>query len=88
VLWEELLKYGAEVDFFDPYLSEVPPSREHAELTGIHGRTLEDISTGQYDAAIIATAHDSVDHDALAAMLPLVIDTRGVCKPAENVVKA
>ena len=40
------------------------------------------------DAVIIATAHDNVDHDQLAGMSALVVDTRGACSPADNVVKA
>ena len=35
------------------------------------------------DAAIIATAHD-----VLTSVVPLIIDTRGACQPATNVVKA
>ena len=87
-LWKQLLRHGAEVSYFDPFCPVVRPSREHSDLAGIESARLEDISAAVCDVAIISTAHDTVDHDELAARLPLVIDTRGICKPAENVVSA
>jgi len=88
VLWEELLKHGAQVDYYDPFCPVVRPSREYSKFAGIESVAWDDIRPGTYDAAIIATAHDGVDHDALAARAALVIDTRGVCGPAANVIKA
>ena len=88
VLWEKLVRQGAQVSYFDPFCPVILPTREHSALAGIESRRLEDISEQAFDVAIIVTAHDNVDHDQLAARLPLVIDTRGVCRPAENVVKA
>lgn len=88
VLWEALLKLGAQVSYYDPYCPVVRPSREHSQFAGIKSETFDAISSDRFDVAIIATGHDCVDHDALAKRLPLVIDTRGVCKPADSVVKA
>ena len=88
VLWKNLLKHGAEVSYFDPYCPVIRPSREHSDLAGIESRTWEEIESGNYDVAIISTAHDSVDHDALAGMVEVVVDTRGVCSMAPNVIKA
>ncbi len=88
VLWDELIKHGAEVAYFDPYCPVVRPSREHSQYAGIESRTWDDITSDNYDAVIISTAHDSVDHDALATRVPIVIDTRGACQAADNVVKA
>ncbi len=88
VLWKKLLAHGAAVDYYDPYCPVVHPSREHPELAGNHSREWEDISADNYDAGLIATAHDGVDHDALTEILPVIIDTRNACKPRDNVVKA
>jgi UDP-N-acetyl-D-glucosamine dehydrogenase len=88
VLWDQLIKLGADVSYYDPFCPVVRPSREHSQYAGIASVALEDIHAGRFDAAIISTGHDGVDHDALAAKLPLVVDARGVCKPAANVVKA
>ncbi|MCK5529327.1 MAG: nucleotide sugar dehydrogenase, partial [Kiritimatiellae bacterium] len=64
------------------------PSREHSDLAGAESVEWDSIAAVKYDVAIISTAHDSVDHDKLAGLIPLVIDTRGVCGAADNVVKA
>jgi UDP-N-acetyl-D-glucosamine dehydrogenase len=87
-LWEELLRLGAEVDYYDPYFPEVRPVRKHAKFAGTRSKAWEDIPSVGYDVVLVATAHDCVDHDALAGMVDLCVDARGVCSAAENVVKA
>ena len=86
VLWEQLEKLGAKVSYYDPYRAEVPPTREHAHFNGIKSATADQF--GQFDAAVIATNHDCVDHDALARQIPVVVDTRNACQPAANIYKA
>lgn len=88
ILWNELTKHGAEVSYYDPFCPVVRPSREHSQYAGIESVALEDITSDNFDAVIISTAHDCVDHDELATRVPLVIDTRGTCQAATNVVKA
>ena len=87
-LWEELLALGADVDYYDPYCPEVRPSRKHVGFAGTRSREWEDIAGNGYDVALISTAHDNVDHDAIARMVDLCVDTRGICSGGENVVKA
>ncbi|MCE9616295.1 MAG: nucleotide sugar dehydrogenase [Lentisphaerae bacterium] len=88
ILWKELLRHGAQVDYFDPFCPVVRPSREHADLAGMRSQTWDGIAAARYDMAIVSTAHDQVDHNALAGMVDLVVDTRGACAPAPNVIKA
>ncbi len=87
-LWEELLKLGAEVEYYDPFCPQVRPTREHSQFAGTRSRTWADVEAGGFDAAIIATAHDSVDHDAIARNVALTVDTRNACTAAANVYKA
>jgi UDP-N-acetyl-D-glucosamine dehydrogenase len=87
-LWDLLLKSGADVSYHDPFCPVVRPSREYARFAGIRGVAWKDIRRRRFDMAIISTAHDRVDHDKLATMVRLVVDSRGACKPARNVVKA
>ncbi len=87
-LWEEFLDLGAEVDYFDPYCPVVRPTREHPQFAGTVGKTWAEIADENYDVAVIATAHDNVDHDALAKAVNIVVDARGVCADADNVVRA
>jgi UDP-N-acetyl-D-glucosamine dehydrogenase len=88
VLWKKLAAHGADVAYYDPYCPVIRPSREHSDLAGIKSATWEEIRESPPDVAIVATAHDDVDHDALAGLVPLVIDTRGACGDAPHVVKA
>ncbi|MFC1497316.1 nucleotide sugar dehydrogenase [Verrucomicrobiota bacterium] len=88
MLWENLSKQGAKVSYYDPYCPEIRPSRDHSDLAGIKSVSWQEVENGGFDVAIIVTAHDSVDHGKLVKALSLVVDTRGVCKPAENVKKA
>ncbi len=84
-VWQTFVDHGAQVDYFDPYCDVVKPTREYSRFAGIRSQAFEDIAGNGYDAAIITTAHDNVDHDALAQQVPLVIDTRNACRKADNV---
>ncbi len=88
VLWEKLASKGADVSYYDPYCPVIRPSREHSDLAGIESKTWESLASEKYDVAIISTAHDNVDHNKLAEIISLIIDTRGICEAADNVVKA
>jgi UDP-N-acetyl-D-glucosamine dehydrogenase len=74
VLMEKLLKRGCAVDYHDPHVAEIPPTREHAALAGHRSVSLDHIA--DYDAVLIATDHDSVDYAALAEQAQLIVDTR------------
>jgi UDP-N-acetyl-D-glucosamine dehydrogenase len=83
---------GAEVSFYDPFVPAVPPTREHAALTGRRSVAWDPKALRKYDAALICTDHDGVDYAALVANSRLVVDTRnatnGVADTARIVVKA
>jgi len=87
-VWSGLLERGARVDYYDPHCPVVRPSREHSDLAGQRSVTWDGIAETAYDAAVVITAHDGVHHDKLAEWTEVVVDTRGVCRPADNVVRA
>jgi UDP-N-acetyl-D-glucosamine dehydrogenase len=70
----------------------IPPTREHASLTGRASVALAPETVAGYDAVLIATDHDAVDYKALVAAARLVVDTRNACAKAGltggNIVKA
>jgi UDP-N-acetyl-D-glucosamine dehydrogenase len=70
---------GAVADYHDPFVAEVPKTREHPELAGKLSTELRPNTVGSYDAVIIATDHDSIDWNLLVTHARLVIDTRNVC---------
>jgi UDP-N-acetyl-D-glucosamine dehydrogenase len=88
VLWKEFERLGAKVSYYDPFCPVVRPTREHPEFAGIPSVSWETLVGGGFDVAVIATAHDVVDHAELVRRLPLVVDARGVCPAAPNVVRA
>ncbi len=73
---EILESRGATTAYHDPYIPEVPKTREHAELTGRQSVPLDAETLAEYDAALICADHDSIDFSALVQMSGLVIDTR------------
>ena len=91
-IMELLERRGTLVSFHDPYLAEIPPTREHAQFAGRRSTPLDEATAASVDAAIICTDHDGVDYRLLVEHCPLVIDTRNACAgrglPGERVVKA
>ena len=71
-----LRERGAQVDYYDPHIASVPPNDEHAQVAGMSSIAWDEAALAAYDCAVICTDHDAVDYDALAAAVPLVIDTR------------
>ena len=76
---ELLERRGAAVSYHDPFLAEIPPTREHARVAGRRSTALSADSAASFDVAIICTDHDAVDYALLVEHCPLVIDTRNAC---------
>jgi UDP-N-acetyl-D-glucosamine dehydrogenase len=89
-LIEDIEKRGATVDFYDPYVPEIPHMREHAEMAGRTSLPFDPALFAQYDAVLICTDHDNVDYAALAKSCDLIIDTRNAFKacPGTNIILA
>jgi UDP-N-acetyl-D-glucosamine dehydrogenase len=68
----------AHVDYYDPYLPEVPETRDHPEFAGMKSIALTRETLASYDCVLVSTDHDNVDYDLIAESAPLVVDTRNV----------
>jgi UDP-N-acetyl-D-glucosamine dehydrogenase len=75
---------GGAVDYHDPYVSEIPMTREHPEFAGRRSVTFDSKLLSSYDAALICTDHDNVNYDILAGSIDLIIDTRNALKHITN----
>jgi UDP-N-acetyl-D-glucosamine dehydrogenase len=75
-----LRKRGAEVDYYDPHIPEVPHNRDHPEFAGLRSIAWTRESLAQYDAVLISTDHDDIDYQLLAETVPLIIDTRNAMR--------
>lgn len=78
VLIEELEARKAVVDFHDPLVPQIPPTREHARLGGRRSAALTADAVAGYDAVLISTDHDAVDYALIAGSARRVVDTRNV----------
>lgn len=81
VLIELLEERGATVDYFDPYVPEIPPTREHAALAGRQSVSWSAETLAEYDSVLICTDHDGVDYRSIATHARLVVDTRNSMRP-------
>lgn len=69
---------GATVEFHDPHVLEIPPTREHADYTGRRSIALNAATLASFDAVLISTDHDDVAYDDVLKHAKLVVDTRNV----------
>ena len=73
----ELIKErGGEVAYHDPYVGEIPATREYGALKGMASVALTRESVSAFDAVLVSTDHDMIDYQALCDWAPLIIDTR------------
>ncbi len=75
-LYEMLLELGASVDYHDPMIGSIMPTREHPTLTGRTSVALSAAVIESYDAVVICTEHKNVDYPLIAKHAKLIIDTR------------
>lgn len=75
-LMDRFLELGAEVDFHDPHVLVVGPTREHMNWAGKASVAWSPEIFSSYDCVVISTNHAAFDLPALAAAAPLIIDTR------------
>lgn len=83
---------GARVEYFDPYVAEIPPTREHPEYGGRRSIQWDVEAIRNFDCALVCTDHDNIDYAALVAASRMVVDTRNatakVTEGREKIVKA
>lgn len=77
-LMELIEKRGGKASYFDPYVAEIPRTREYADLMGRRSIEWSEQAVGSFDAVVIATDHDNVDYDAISRWAQLIVDTRNI----------
>jgi UDP-N-acetyl-D-glucosamine dehydrogenase len=92
VIIEMLRKRGAKVDYYDPLVPVIPPTREHAALAGMSSVAFTPSVLASFDAALVVTDHDRIDWHTLVDHARLIVDTRNVKKrvrdPHDKIVAA
>lgn len=86
-IMDMLQKMGAKISYYDPYVPEIPRTREYPHLAGMKSIEFNESVIASFDAALIATDHGSVDYGALVQWSELVIDTRNATRNTGNIHK-
>jgi UDP-N-acetyl-D-glucosamine dehydrogenase len=73
---DELDDRGAQVDYFDPHIPVITPTREHARWTGTRSIAWSAEAVASYDCVLIATNHKAFDLETLLKFASLIVDTR------------
>ncbi len=92
VLMDLLGERGAELEYHDPYVPVIRPTREHPQYAGRKSVEWNRDTIAAFDLVLIATYHDCVNKEELAAWAPCIVDTRnamaGVATRPGQVLKA
>lgn len=76
VLMDLLKQRGAQVDYYDPYVPVIKPTREHPHFAGTKSVLWDKRTVQSYDLALIATKHTAVNYAELAEWSRCIVDTR------------
>lgn len=79
-LMDLLKEYGANVSYYDHYIPEIWPTREHGEWTGLKTVAWNEETISGFDAVIISTNHSDIDYQELVDWNNTIIDTRNALK--------
>ena len=71
-----LSERGAEVEYHDPYVPTIKPTREHSHWAGKHSVPWDRKNVESFDLVLIATNHACVDYQILAEWARCIVDTR------------
>lgn len=75
-LMDLLKEWGAEVEYYDPYIPVIRPGRENKQWAGKKSVDWREEVIRSFDAVLIATNHSNVNYAQLAEWAPCIIDTR------------
>ena len=75
-LMDQFQELGAVVDYHDPHIPVITPTREHAAWTGTQSAPWTEENLRAYDVVVLATHHDAFDLQELIDWTDLIVDTR------------
>ena len=83
-LFDLLDSQGAIIEYYDPHVPEIIPTREHAKWTGQKSAKWSAEEIASYDAVIICTNHKIFDLEMLVDNADLIVDTRNAMREIEG----
>ncbi|MBS3945167.1 MAG: nucleotide sugar dehydrogenase [Melioribacter sp.] len=67
---------GSKIDYYDPYIPKLPPTRKYNfEMSSVK---FNSSTISSYDLVLISTDHDSIEYRLIADSAKLIVDTRNV----------
>jgi UDP-N-acetyl-D-glucosamine dehydrogenase len=75
-LMDRLIEGGAEVEFYDPYIPVIKPTRERPHFAGRKSIEWTKNTIQSFDVVLIATNHACVNYQELGDWAQCVVDTR------------
>ncbi len=75
-LLDLLKQHGAHVDYFDPHVPVIRPTREHPHWAGTRSVEWKQEIIASFDLVLISTAHKAVNYQQLADWAQGIVDTR------------
>jgi UDP-N-acetyl-D-glucosamine dehydrogenase len=76
VLMDLLSERGAELEYYDPYVPMIKPTRGHSHWAGKKSIAWGRTTIESFDLVLIATNHSCVDYQDLADWARCIVDTR------------
>ena len=73
---------GAEVDYNDPYVPKLPPTRKYNYDMSSVELTKENLQS--YDLVLLSTDHDDYDREFIKSNSKLIVDTRNFFNKVNN----
>jgi UDP-N-acetyl-D-glucosamine dehydrogenase len=82
VLMDLLSERGAELEYYDPYVPVIKPTREHSHWAGKKSVEWDRATIESFDLVLIATNHTCVNYQELADWAHCIVDTRNAMSAA------
>ncbi len=79
-LFDNLKDLGAQISYYDNYVPQITPTREHAEYTGMKSIEWNKEIIRSFDAVIISTNHSDINYSELGDWSDCIIDSRNAMK--------
>jgi UDP-N-acetyl-D-glucosamine dehydrogenase len=76
ILMDLLSDRGAQLEYYDPYVPVIKPTREHSHWAGKKSVEWDRASIEYFDLVLIATNHSCVNYHDLADWAQCIVDTR------------
>jgi len=76
VLMDLLSERGAQVEYHDPYVPVIRPTREHSRWAGKKSVEWNPATIESFDLVLIATNHSCISYQELANWAQCIVDTR------------